>query len=272
MVFHKLKFSKICTCTLLVLTCLLMAGCLHAEAHRQFPSESEQTTEPPAPIVDTRPRVALTYDDGPHEKYLDTPSRTKLIVDELDKYGYHATFFVVGNRVDGTEYNGGDAMVYAANHGNEIGIHGYTHNANYAECSDEIFEYEMNETLKAIQSKLPGYEVRVMRPIGGEISHERVPTTPFAVVNWSVDTLDWKLNRPIGDTATIEEIVNNALENIKDGDIVLMHDIHGNTYEATVIILQRLNEMGFNVVTVSELLGDDLEAGRLYTQGSKIAQ
>ena len=255
---------------LLLLTCLLMAGCFRAEAHRDFPSETQKTTPnsstPTTPTIDNRPRVALTYDDGPHEKYQDTLSRTRLIVDELDKYGYHATFFVVGNRVDGTEYNGGAAMVYAAEHGNEIGIHGYTHNANYADCSDEMFEYEMNETLKAIQDKLPGYEVRVMRPVGGEISSARVTTTPYAVVNWSVDTLDWKLNRPIGDEESIEEIVNNALKNIKDGDIVLMHDIHYNTYEATIIILQRLNEMGFNVVTVSELLGDDLEPGRLYTQ------
>ena len=270
MFFTKWKLTKACTCVLLLLTCLLMAGCLRAEAHRDFPSETQQTTPnsstPTTPPIDNRPRVALTYDDGPHEKYQDTLSRTRLIVDELDKYGYHATFFVVGNRVDGTEYNGGDAMVYAANHGNEIGIHGYTHSPNYATCSDEIFEYEMNETLKAIQSKLPGYEVRVMRPVGGAISSARVTTTPYAVVNWSVDTLDWKLTRPIGDAESIEEIVNNALKNIKDGDIVLMHDIHYNTYEATVIILQRLNEMGFNVVTVSELLGDDLEPGRLYTQ------
>jgi peptidoglycan/xylan/chitin deacetylase (PgdA/CDA1 family) len=267
MFFRNSNFFKTFICVLVVLLCLLMTGCLKVESHREFPeASSEQTTDPSAPGVDNRPRVALTYDDGPHEKYQDTLSRTKLIVDELDKYGYHATFFVVGNRVDGTEYNGGDAMVYAANHGNEIGIHGYTHNANYATCSDEIFAYEMDETLKAIQSKLPGYEVRVMRPVGGEISNERVATTPFAVVNWSVDTLDWTLTRPIGDAASIEEIVNNALKNIKDGDIVLMHDIHYNTYEATVIILQRLNEMGFNVVTVSELLGEDLEPGRLYTQ------
>ena len=54
---------------------------------------------------------------------------------------------------------------------------------------------------------------------------------------------------------------------IEDGDIIRMHDIYNNTYEATVILLERLNEMGYNVVTVSELLGDKLEPGKLYTQG-----
>ena len=251
MFFHKIKMSKIFICLLLVIACLPIAGCLKAEAHREFPSE-EETTEESKP-VDTRPRVALTYDDGPHEKYMDTPSRTKLIVDELDKYGYHATFFVVGNRVDGTEYPGGAAMVYAAEHGNEIGIHGYTHDVYYNECTDDEYEYEMRKTVEAIQDKIPDYEVRLMRPVGGKITNARVEGSPYAIIKWSVDTLDWDLSTPYGDTETIEKIVDNALKNVEDGDIILMHDIYNNTYEATVIILQRLYEMGFNVVTVSEL-------------------
>ena len=116
---------------------------------------------------------------------------------------------------------------------------------------------------------ITGKKPSLYRPPCGIYDGEIVDAAKKAghsIVLWSVDTLDWKLNRPIGDAESIEEIVNNALKNIEDGDIVLMHDIHYNTYEATVIILQRLNEMGFNVVTVSELLGEDLEPGRLYTQ------
>ncbi len=268
MFFHKLKISKACICILLILTCLLMSGCLHAEAHREFPSETEQTTPPAEPVVDTRPRVALTFDDGPHN------IRTELIVDELDKYGYHATFFVVGNRVDGTEYNGGAAMVYAAEHGNEIGIHGYTHaiGISYSSCSDERYEYEISMTLQAIQAKIPGYEVRVMRPFGGSISGTRVAQSPYAIINWSVDTLDYENKYDEGDPEKINTIVENALSDIEEGDIILMHDLYNNTYEATVIILARLYEMGFNVVTVSELLGDDLQAGVRYTHGNKQVQ
>ncbi len=267
MLFYKSKPTRIFICLLLVLTCLISAGCLQAESHRE-PLPETTTPEPSAPVVDNRPRVALTFDDGPHNV------RTKLIVDELAKYGYHATFFVVGNRVDGTEYNGGDAMVYAAEHGNEIGIHGYTHASgiSYSSCSNERYEYEISMTLQAIQAKIPGYEVRVMRPFGGSISGTRVAESPFAVVNWNVDTLDYTLRSPEGDGESIDTIVNNALENISDGDIILMHDIYNNTYEAAVIILARLYEMGFNVVTVSELFGDDLCPGVRYTHGPKGAQ
>ena len=258
MFFQKFKIAKIFICVLLVLACLPIAGCLHAEAHREFPTE-EETTEENKP-VDTRPRVALTYDDGP------SSITTKPIVDELNKYGYHATFFVVGNRVDYTtgQDNGAAAMVYAYENGNEIGIHGYTHQADYASCSDDIYEYEIYQTLNAIQARIPGYEVRLMRAVGGSISNERIVSNEFAVIDWSIDTLDWTLRTPAGDAENIEKIVNNALDGIEDGDIILMHDIYNNTYKATVILLARLNEMGYNVVTVSELLGDDLQPGTLY--------
>ena len=260
MFFQKFKIAKIFICALLVLACLPIAGCLHAEAHREFPSE-EETTEENKP-VDTRPRVALTYDDGP------SSITTKPIVDELNKYGYHATFFVVGNRVDYTtgQDNGAAAMVYAYENGNEIGIHGYTHQADYASCSDDIYEYEIYQTLNAIQARIPGYEVRLMRAVGGSISNERIVSNEFAVIDWSIDTLDWTLRTPAGDAESIEKIVNNALDGIEDGDIILMHDIYNNTYEATVILLARLNEMGYNVVTVSELLGNDWCPGVLYTK------
>ena len=258
MFFQKFKIAKIFICLLLAIACLPIAGCLHAEAHREFPTE-EETTEENKP-VDTRPRVALTYDDGP------SSITTKPIVDELNKYGYRATFFVVGNRVDRTpgQDNGASAMVYAYENGNEIGIHGYTHQADYASCSDDIYEYEIYQTLNAIQARIPGYEVRLMRAVGGSISNERIVSNEFAVIDWSIDTLDWTLRTPAGDAENIEKIVNNALDGIEDGDIILMHDIYNNTYEATVIILQRLYEMGFNVVTVSELLGDNLQPGVLY--------
>lgn len=264
MTLNKCKITKVLTSVLLVVTCLFTAGCLKVEAHREFPSESETTNTTP-PVVDTRPRVALTYDDGP------SSITTAKIVDELNKYGYHATFFVVGNRVDYTpgEDNGASAMVYAYENGNEIGIHGYTHKANYASCSEETYRYEIDMTLQAIQAKIPGYEVRLMRAVGGSISATRVAESPYSVINWSIDTLDWELRSPAGDEEKIETIVNNALKGIEDGDIILMHDIYNNTYEATVILLARLNEMGFNVVTVSELLGDDLQSGVEYMHGSK---
>ena len=41
-------------------------------------------------------------------------------------------------------------------------------------------------------------------------------------------------------------------------------NIYQSTYDAAVIILQRLYEMGYDVVTVSELFDGELEAGQIY--------
>lgn len=260
----------------LALSFLLLAtslgGCASASANRpDFSSESdlpvfgdgtESTSGEDKP--DERPMVAMTFDDGPHNV------RTKQIVDELNKYGYHATFFVVGNRVDGTAYSGGEAMVYAIEAGNEIGIHGYTHEIYYDACADREYHQELSLTAQAIRERYHAYPINLMRPVGGKITKDRANECSYSVIKWDVDSEDWKY-RSLKDDENFHENVNTIVENVlstvREGSIILMHDIYESTYDATVIILKRLNEMGYNVVTVSELLGDDLAPGTIYHSG-----
>ena len=211
-------------------------------------------------------RVAITFDDGPHNVY------TKKIVDELAKYGAHATFFVIGNRVDGTEYNGKAGLEYAIQNGNEIGIHGYTHKKYYNKCSDDEYKYELSSTAAAIRSVSPSANVKLMRPIGGAITDARVSSCSYSVIMWDVDSEDWK-NKYSGNEseaerrAIAERIANNVISNVKDGSIILMHDIYGSTYDALAIVLEQLYAEGYEVVTVSELIGSDLHSGEKYFSG-----
>ena len=202
-------------------------------------------------------RVALTFDDGPHNV------RTKAIVDELAKYGFNATFFVVGNRVDGTAYNGSSALKYAASKGNEIAIHAYTHNLYYDTCTKSAFEDELDMTYDAIRAKVPNAKVKLMRPVGGRITSERTQNCDYAVIMWSVDSNDWKYKND-GESG-VETIVDNVMSQVEDGSIILMHDIYENTYLASMEILKQLNAQGYEVVTVSELLGNP-RAGVKYSK------
>ena len=52
----------------------------------------------------------------------------------------------------------------------------------------------------------------------------------------------------------VDAIVNNVLSAVKDGDIVLMHDLYENTLEAFCILADKLKAQGYGFVTVSELL------------------
>jgi peptidoglycan/xylan/chitin deacetylase (PgdA/CDA1 family) len=209
-------------------------------------------------------RVAITFDDGPHNV------RTQAIVDELDKYGFHATFFVVGNRVDGKAYGGGKTIPYILEHGNEIGIHGYTHEVYYNKCDDATYEYELSETLNAIHKYAQDYAVTLMRPIGGHITDERVAACNYSVIMWNVDSEDWRYKYTSADTdeeaaAKVNTIVENVMSQVNDGSIILLHDIYQSTVDAVVKILERLNAEGYEVVTVSELLGET-KAGVKYSR------
>ena len=254
-----------------MLACVLLFGC--AESDKPVNGDDDgfnpksTSSVPNKKPASGKKRVALTFDDGPHNV------RTEKIVDELAKYGFNATFFVVGNRVASVgdrelQYNGAKALSYAVEKGNEIGIHGYTHGVYYNKCEESVYKSELADTETAIKSVVKNYKVRLMRPIGGAITEERISSCPYSVIMWSVDSEDWKY-RDASDEATakqnIDTIVNNVMSSVGEGDIILMHDLYENTYEATKIILKKLYEQGYEVVTVSELLGNP-QAGRRYSQ------
>jgi hypothetical protein len=105
-------------------------------------------------------------------------------------------------------------------------------------------------TLQAIQAKIPGYEVRLMRPVGGSISSVRVAESPYSVINWSIDTLDYTL--PGSDV-----IASTVLDEIAPGAVILMHDGGGDrteTAEALDEIIPKLQSQGYTFVTVNELV------------------
>jgi len=113
-----------------------------------------------------------------------------------------------------------------------------------------------------------------MRPVGGKITEDRIKTSKYSVIMWSVDSEDWKYKYKAEDTEEqmaekVDIIVDNVMSSVEDGSIILMHDIYLSTYDALVIILERLHAEGYEVVTVSELIGNDLAVGNRYSQGGK---
>ena len=227
------------------------------------PIVSETVTQPvppttEAPVVPTK-RVAFTFDDGPH------PTLTYKFVDKLKEYGAAATFFVVGNTISKSR---GAAMAYAAENGCEIGIHSYTHTKAlyYHTCTEAEYLQDMQQCADAI-AKYVSDPIRLMRPPGGNITADRVKKCPYGVILWNVDSNDWRYKART-DEATIQQniniIVDNVMKDISDGDIILMHEIYENTYEAFCILIERLYQEGYELVTVSELLGDDLRPGQKY--------
>ena len=83
----------------------------------------------------------------------------------------------------------------------------------------------------------------------------------LAILSWSVDPRDWATS----DTAAVERAV---LKNVKDGDIVLLHDMTASSVQAALDIVDVLKDQGYEIVTVSELVklrGVNLKPGKTYT-------
>ena len=187
-------------------------------------------------------KIALTFDDGPHPKY------TREILDILDTYGIHATFFFVGQNV--TAYP--DMAREVALRGHEIGNHTYTHPCAIKKQPDDLRK-ELTACEAAIQ-KTTDTSPKLFRPPQGSWNtkvYELAQEKDYAVILWDIDTMDWA-------HTPADQICRNVLENIHSGDIILMHDFHSDgctTAQALKTFLPQLLNQGYQFVTVSELIG-----------------
>ena len=201
----------------------------------------------------SKPMVALTFDDGPY-----SPA-TNRILDVLEKYNGKATFFVVGDRV--STYS--DCIKREFSLGCEIGNHTYSHTILTSAGASEI-KSQLSKASKEVK-KITGVAPTLMRPPGGAFNSTVKQNADYPMIIWSVDTLDWKTRSA---SSTVSAIKNN----VKDGSIVLMHDLYVPTAEAVEEFVPWLVKKGYQLVTVSELMsarGVTMKNGEPYYNGYK---
>ena len=201
--------------------------------------------------------VALTFDDGPSGKY------TRKLLDGLYDRGVQATFLLCGYRMK--DYPDLTRRIWEEGH--EIGYHGFTH-----KNMQQMSRREIAKELEDSQALLPeGCSPVFLRPPGGCCSdavRQVAQVRNLAILGWSVDPRDWATH----DTASIERFV---LKNVKDGDIVLLHDMSDSSVKAALDIVDVLLEKDYEIVTVSRLVrirGVKLKPGRMYNRFEKVAR
>ena len=179
--------------------------------------------------------IELTFDDGPSRKY------TPILLDGLKERGVHATFFLMGKNIEGEE----DIVKRMSEEGHLIGNHSYEHiqlTKAGAKAVCEAVEHTQ-EQIEAITGKRPEY----IRPPYGDWNEELEEEIGMTPVLWSLDSLDWKLK----DTG---KIIHQVLKDVKDGDIILLHDIFPSSVEAAPELIDILQKEGYVFVTADELL------------------
>ena len=188
-------------------------------------------------IDPTKPMLALTYDDGP------SAHATPRILAALEKYNSRATFFMVGKQAEKRM----DVVKKMEELGCEVANHTYDHTLMTKVPPEELAS-QLARTNQVV-SDACGVSPVLMRPCGGarsEAGMNIVGAISMPAVLWSIDTLDWK-------TRDAQTTIQTVLEQAKDGDIILMHDLYETTADASEVLIPELVNRGFQLVTVSEL-------------------
>jgi peptidoglycan/xylan/chitin deacetylase (PgdA/CDA1 family) len=193
--------------------------------------------------------VALTFDDGPSGRF------TRNLLDGLAQRDVKATFLLCGYRL--RDYPKEGCRIWAEGH--EIGLHGYSHDP-----MDQMSEAELIKELQMTSRLLPeGCKPVFLRPPGGAYSpmvRRTAASLGLGILNWSVDPKDWACH----DANTICQTV---VCTVRDGDVILLHDMSDSSVEASLAIVDELKAQGFQFVTATELArlkGTPIEPGKVY--------
>lgn len=207
-------------------------------------------TAMPAKAADNRKYVALTFDDGPSGKY------TRTLLDGLALRGAKCTFLLCGYRM--VQYPELTQRIF--DEGHEIGYHGYSHDPMKTMSRRKIGQELIDSKALLPEDCDPVF----FRPPGGIVTdgiRQVAQARQLALLSWSVDPKDWETRN----TAAIEQAV---LKSVKDGDIVLLHDMTMSSVQAALNIVDVLQQEGYRFVTVSELVRlrkTRIKPGNVYT-------
>jgi cellulose synthase/poly-beta-1,6-N-acetylglucosamine synthase-like glycosyltransferase/peptidoglycan/xylan/chitin deacetylase (PgdA/CDA1 family)/spore germination protein YaaH len=218
---------------------------------------AEQLTAYPSPYVitrwggESRKKIALTFDDGPDAQY------TPQILDVLREKRAPATFFVIGLNGDLHPR----LLRRLLDEGHEIGNHTFTH-PNIAAIREEQLALELKATDVLLQSHLGRRSVLFRPPYAEDVE----PETPdqvrplmftsglgYYTIGMQIDPNDWR-------NPGVDHIVNATIDAAiaAEGNVVLLHDSGGDrsqTVAALPLIIDGLRARGFELVTVSNLMG-----------------
>jgi len=183
--------------------------------------------------------VALTFDDGPN------PTTTTQALDTLAKYGVKATFFVLGKNIAGNE----NLLKRMKSEGHVVGNHSWSHPV-LSQLSLEDAKKQITDT-EDLLTQVLGSSSKLM------LTDDIRNGLDLSFIMWDVDSLDWKSKN---ETAILTEIQRQ----VRNGSIILMHDIHGPSVNSLPSVIEYLKGEGYTFVTVPELLNSRLKAHEIY--------
>ena len=193
--------------------------------------------------------VYLTFDDGPSETV------TPKVLDILKQENVHATFFVVGKYVDGSE-KGKELVKRAVDEGNAIAIHSYSHDYNYLypnrTVNTDNFMADVDKTNAALKKALgDDFETKAIRLPGGHMTWKNTKALDNIFKENGYSYIDWNaLSKDAeGPKKNAEQLAQEAINTsgTKEKVVLLMHDTYGKeeTAKSLPAIIKHFKDQGY---------------------------
>jgi len=186
--------------------------------------------------------ILLTFDDGPD------PQTTSRILDILEKHSVKALFFMTGKKVAENP----ELVRKISQNGHLIGTHTFSHSIFFPFFSVKRMISEIVRTSDIIE-KTTGKKVGFFRPPFGITNPNvagAIKKTGMKVIGWSMRSLDTVTKDP-------GVLRSRILNNISEGDIILLHDTQVQTVQILDNFIEVCIERGFEFVDADYLSGVD---------------
>lgn len=206
--------------------------------------QSTETSETTQEAVNEK-SIALTFDDGPKRE------TTSKLLDILSQKGIKASFFILGQNIDGNE----DLLTRMKDEGHIIGSHSMYHH-NLSQMNEKTLTQDFGE-MDQKANKIFKEPFKYIRPPYGAANPLVAKIANRPLIEWSVDSKDWS-------TKNTQMIINQVTQTTQSGSIILMHDIYPETINAVPTIIDNLIQQGYNFVTVDALLNQPKEPLNYY--------
>ena len=187
-----------------------------------------------------KPQVAISFDAAWGNE------DTQTILDILASHNVKATFFMTGGWVE--SYPDDVKAIAAAGH--DLGNHSENHK-QMSQLSADDCEAELMTVHDKVKD-ITGLDMTLFRPPYGDYNNQLVEVANglgYHVVQWSVDSLDWK---DYGADDIVSRVLNH--KDLGNGSIILMHNGAKYTKDALDRVITGLLEKGYEIVPISQLI------------------
>ena len=187
----------------------------------------------------SKKEIAISFDDGPATNY------TQEILQVLKNENIKATFFCIGNRIEGNE----NILQQINSEGHVIGNHSYSHHFWFDLFSSKKMLSDM-ALMNEITKETIGLTPKFFRPPYGVTNpnlKNAISKGNYISIGWNIRSMDTVINNE-------EKLLKKIIGKIKPGAIILFHDTSKTTFSILPAFIKYVKTNGYEITRLDKML------------------